>query len=161
MRRDDGARDRLKSGVLDASVTSAFERDKTTSTTNLAFFHERLKSDAVYSLQNGISLGLIVMHLPEANGGAVAEELFRVAVTLIREYDLIYVGRSGIAILLPETEEKGIGVFLKRFRENWQRTPGPTIESHCFDRREPALTIADQLLESLESTPAPGQAGRA
>ncbi len=149
LRRYDASRDRLGAGPLDASVTTALERDKTTSTTNLVYFYDRVRQEISYSTENALSFALVALRLPDSP--TLRQELFELASSMIREYDLIYVGKSGIAILVAETDEKGANVFLARFSQRWNRTPAPAIEHRCFDRREDFLETAKRLVGRIEA----------
>jgi len=153
LRRYDSSKDRLASGTLDASVTSAFQRDKTTLTTNLTCFYDRLRQEIVHSTENALSFALLVLRQPD--GSALPQEIGDLVRPLVREYDLIFASERRIGVLLAETDEKGVQVFLNRFQQRWNRTPTPTVEYRCFDRRVNFLEVAKQLLEGVEP---PGQA---
>ncbi len=148
LRRYDSSRDRFVAGPLDASVTTALERDKTTSTTNLAYFYDRVRQEISYSKENALSFALVVLRVVE--GPALRQGLFELVGSLIREYDLVYVGKSGVAILLAETDEKVVNIFVTRFNQRWNRTPAPAIEHRCFDRREDFLETAKRLVGRIE-----------
>ncbi len=148
LRRYDSSRDRFAAGALEASVTTQLERDKTTSTTNLAYFYDRVRQEITYSTENALSFVLVVLHLPD--GAASRQGLFELVGSLIREYDLVYVGKRGVAILLAEMDERAVKVFLDRVKQGWNRTPVPTVEHASFDRHEDFLQTAKRLVGGIE-----------
>lgn len=162
LRRYDGATDRFAMGSLETGVSVAMERDKTTATTNLAYFYDRVQKEASYTTDNALSFALVVMR--QAEEVPPDPGLVTLAGSLIREYDIVYSGNRFVAILLAETDEKGVNVFLRRFAEQWKKTPAPAVRFKCFDRRADSFQAAKALIEAaaagIMSTKAGGQAGR-
>jgi len=145
LHRYDASKDRLRSKRLDTTVSVAPERDKTTTTTNLAYFYDRLRQEIGYSTEHALSFVLIVFRLPE--GSSLIKELGELVASLIREYDLVYFGERAIAVLLAEAHQKGLDAFLERFHQRWKRSPLPMIEHRCFDRGKDFLETARHVLE--------------
>lgn len=146
LRRYDASKDRFAGAALDVGVTTALERDKTTSTTNLSYFYDRVRQEIAYSTENGLSFALLVLRL--ADQAPLQQELSALASSLIREYDLVYTGGARVAVLMGETDEKGINVFMNRFGQRWNRTPAPTAVHRCFDRSPDFFQTVKQLVET-------------
>lgn len=153
LRRYDSSRDRFAAGPLSSSVTTALERDRTTSTTNLAYFYDRIRREITYSTENDLSFSLVVLHFPDSS--PLHQELASLVGSLIREYDLIYVGDRRVAVLLSEADAKGLNVYLNRLRQRWTRTPAPTAEHLCFDGKANFLQAAKQLVEGVKRAESP------
>lgn len=145
LRRYDASRDRVLTAALDTTVTTALERDKTTSTTNLSYFYDRVRQEVIYAKDNGLSFALVVLRLPD--NSPLNQELATMVSSLIREYDLVCINPQRIVALLAETDEKGVNVFLSRLAQRWNRSPAPQIQHLSFDRREDFLQAAKQLVE--------------
>jgi len=156
--RYDSSRSRTEAGGLDVTVTSGAERDPTTSTTNLAYFLDRVRWEVTNSTENGTSFAVLALRVPEAP--ALHKELCDLAATLIREYDLVYVDTKIIGVLVAESDEKGVKAYLNRLQQRWNRTPVPAAEYQCFTRGTDFLPIAKQLVEGSERAEA-GVAERA
>jgi DNA-binding response OmpR family regulator/KaiC/GvpD/RAD55 family RecA-like ATPase len=150
LRRYDGPRVRQLTDGLDSSVTTGPARDPTTSTTNLAYFYDRVRWEVANSTENGISFAVLSLRLPEAP--AYNREICDLAATLIRDYDLVFVNDKSIGVLLAEADEKGVTAFLTRFQQRWNRTPTPTIEHACFTPGTDFLAIAKRIIEGAEQT---------
>lgn len=149
LRRYEGLRDRFVSAPVEASVTTATARDTTTTTTNLAYFYDRVQQEINYASENG--LRFVVLHMQVPDGGPAHQELCAVAGTLIREYDLMYTDNKRVAVLLGETDENGVKAFLNRLRERWNKPTPPSVGYKCFDRDENFLQTAKELLEATRA----------
>lgn len=149
LRRYDGSKTRGNGG-LDVSVTTGPERDTTTSTTNLAYFYDRVRWEITNSIENGTSFAVLSLRSPEV--AADHRELCDVAATLIREYDLVLVNEKSVGVLLAESDQKGVTAFLNRLHQRWNRTPAPAIEYQCFARGTDFLPIAKRIVEGSEQT---------
>ena len=157
LRRYEGQRDRFVAGPLESTVSSAIERDKTTSTNNLAYFYDRVRQEVNYANENALSFAVLVVRM--ADGGGTPQEVAGLAGALIREYDLVFTDKSGVAVLLAETEEKGVSAFLNRFKEKWTRTPAPQVEFKLYNRQEDFLQTARGLLEGVRGAKQPPTTG--
>jgi DNA-binding response OmpR family regulator len=152
------ATDRFVSNDRAAAVGQTPERSRVTATNDLATFYERVQAEATYASENAISFALLVLRqpddVPDAGLTALAE-------SLIREYDLVYRGQHFVAILLAETDEKGVNVFLRRFAERWTRTPSPTVQFRCYDRNADSYLAAKALIDAAASGSRAGEPRRA
>lgn len=160
--RYDSSKSRSEAGGLDVTVTTGAERDPTTSTTNLAYFLDRVRWEIAHSTENGTSFAVLALRVP--GEPALHKDLCDLAATLIREYDLVYVDTKSIGVLVAESDEKGLKAFLNRLQQRWNRTPEPTAEYQCFTRGTDFLPIAKQLVEGPEradAAVAEGAFGRA
>ncbi|HET7746870.1 MAG TPA: ATPase domain-containing protein [Vicinamibacteria bacterium] len=139
LRRYDSAAFRQGAG-LDPSVVVGLERDKTTSTTNLSYFYDRVSTEAQYATENGLTFAVVVLSIPEE--AQPDPGLAALAGSLIREYDLFFYGPRIVAVLLAETDEAGARVFLRRFAESWKGDATPSVHVRTFDRHsEPGAAI--------------------
>ena len=150
LRRFDSTRDRFATTAIDSSITAAPDRDSSTKTSNLVYFFERLRQEIVYSTDHGLSLSIIVMHVPP--GSNEWQELRDAAGAVMREYDLLYSDKDRVAVLLAESDEKGVNAYLKRFDEKWKRTPGPKTSYRCFNRQPDFLQSARGLMDQTTGT---------
>lgn len=150
LRRYDGARDRFATAAIDSSITAAPDRDASTKTSNLVYFFERIRQEIVYSTDHGLSLAVIVMHIPPES--ADWQELRDAAGSVMREYDLLYNDKDRVAILLAESDEKGVNAYLRRFEEKWKRTPAPKTSYRCFNRQPDFLQSARALMDQATGT---------
>jgi DNA-binding response OmpR family regulator/KaiC/GvpD/RAD55 family RecA-like ATPase len=157
LRRYDSSRDRFSTVPLDASVTVPLERDKTTRTTNLTYFFERIRREITHSTENGLSFAVVILRTRE--GPVIHKELCSLAETLVREYDLVCVGESYVAVLLAETNGDGPQVFVNRLQQRWTHTSTPIVDYRCFDRHQNFLEVAKQFLDG-ESHPGQPVRGR-
>ncbi len=148
LQRYDRSKDRLTAPTLDTTVTTSLERDKTTSTTNLSYFWERVSYEITYSKDNNLSFALVVLRLPDSS--PVDPEFANLVGSLIREYDIVCIQQYRIAALLAETDEKGMQVFLNRLAQRWKRTPVPMVQHLTFNRRDDFLQTVKQLLEDAK-----------
>ncbi len=137
---------------LDVQVTKAAGRDPTTSTTNLAYFLDRVRWEVTYSTENGTSFAVLALRVPETP--ALHKELCDLVTTLVREYDLVYADATSIGVLVAESDERGVKAILNRLHQHWNRTPEPTAEYQCFTRDTDFLPIAKQLVEGPGPTEA-------
>lgn len=142
--RYDRSRDRLGGHALDSTVTTAFERDKATTTTNLSYFWDRIRQEMTYSKDNALSFVLVVLRLPDS--APVDQEFASLVGSLIREYDIICIQELRIAALLAETDEKGVQVFLNRLAQRWKGTPVPLVQHLAYSRRDDFVETVRQLL---------------
>jgi DNA-binding response OmpR family regulator/archaellum biogenesis ATPase FlaH len=145
LRRYEGVRDRYLAAPIDSSVNAGLERDTTTTTTNLAYFFDRVRQEVVYSTDNALSFVVLAMSLQP--GSTDQNEMREVASKIIREYDLLYSDKERIAVLLAESDEKGASSYLRRFEEKWQHTPEPTVAFRCFARQPDFLQLARSLMD--------------
>jgi DNA-binding response OmpR family regulator len=152
MRRYEGVRDRYLAAPIDSSVTVGLERDETTKTTNLAYFFDRVRQEVVYSTDNALAFAVCVMALPP--GSAASGDMREIAGKLIREYDLLYSDKDRVAVLLAESDEKGVTAYLRRFEEKWQRMPEPSVSYRCFARQPDYLQSVRGLMDVATGTKA-------
>jgi DNA-binding response OmpR family regulator len=145
LHRYDGTKIRMETAGLDPSVTTEIERDQTTTTTNEAYFYDRVRTEVAHSLENGLSLVVLALRLAKDSPGY--KELCDLGASLMREYDLLFTNDHGIFVLLAETEEKGVKAYLNRMEQRWNRTPAPQAEYKVFDRNVDFMPVAKQLVE--------------
>lgn len=108
--RYNGKRDRLV-GPRAAGAGAAAERDGVTSTRDLEYFVARVEREAESARELGLAFSVVaVTPRPGGDMRALGE---RVA-SLVREYDLVCLGQDVALVLLAETDESGLGVFLER-----------------------------------------------
>jgi DNA-binding response OmpR family regulator len=151
LRRYEGVRDRYLTAPIDSTVSAGLERDKTTTTTNMAYFFDRVRQETVYSTDNALTFAVMVMRMP-ASDAALSHDLHEAAAALIREYDLLYSDKDRIALLLAETDDKGVKAYLRRFQEKWQRTPEPSVSYECFAKQPEFIHSVRSLLDLTTGT---------
>lgn len=142
--------------TLGASFEVAAEatphRDATVSTEDPAYFQQRVEDEARICRAHGLKAGVAVLRLtPGLASGIPGQQLRDLALSLIREYDLVLLGRHHVAALLAETDEVGIRAFLRRFAEGWNRTPAPIVHFHTLDGQEASLQAALQVVQSASA----------
>jgi DNA-binding response OmpR family regulator/KaiC/GvpD/RAD55 family RecA-like ATPase len=150
LRLYDASKSRVEAPGLDVSITTGPERDLTTSTTNLAYFYDRVRWEMTNSEENGTPFAVLALRSPDDLPLPI--ELSSLAATLIREYDLMYVDERSVDFLLAETEEKGVTALLNRLGQSWNGTPAPIADYRCFTRGTDFLPLARQLVEGSERT---------
>ncbi len=150
LRRYEGVRDRYLTAPIDSAVSTAMERDRTTNTTNLAYFFERVRQEIAYSTENGLSFAVLVIHAPPE--ASRAQDMRDVAARLIREYDLLYSDKDRVAVLLAEADETGVKAYLSRFSTQWPQLPAPKVASRCFARQPDFLQSARSLMDLATGT---------
>lgn len=139
-------------GSIDVAADSTPQRDTTVSTEDPAYFHQRIEAEASICQAHSLKAGVAVLSLsPGMASGVPGKQLRDLALSLIREYDVVLLGRHHVAVLLAETDEIGIRAFLRRFAEGWNRTPAPIVHFHTLDGRGTSLQAAQQIVRSASS----------
>ncbi len=128
------------------------QRDTTVSTEDPAYFQQRVEGESAICKAHGLKAGVAVLRLTPGMASEVpGQQLRDLALSLIREYDLVQLGRHHVSVLLAETDDIGIRAFLRRFAEGWNRTPAPVVHFHTLDGEETSLAAA---LESVRTASA-------
>lgn len=145
LRRQDRSRNGAEAGGLEAAVNTGSARDTTTSTTNVAYFYDRVRWEIQNSTECGTSFAVLSASVSQAP--ALHHELCDLAGTLIREYDLVLVNAQNVGVLLAETDEKGVAAFCDRLQKRWNKTPAPSIVYECFAREGDFLPFVKRIIE--------------
>ena len=144
---------RTLGAAMDSGSAATPERDTTVSTEDAAYFRQRLEAEAAICRAHGLKAGVATLRLsPGMATGVPAQQLRELALSLIREYDVVLLGRHFVAVLLAETDETGIRAFLRRFAEGWNRTPAPIVHFQTMDGQEGSLQAAQQIVRGSEET---------
>jgi len=88
---------------------------------------------------------------PGMASGVPAQALRELALSLIREYDIVLLGRHHVSALLAETDETGIRAFLRRFAEGWNRTPAPIVHFQTMDGQDAPLAAALEIVRGASA----------
>jgi hypothetical protein len=125
----------------------------------LTYFCDRVREEIEFADEHSLSFAVVTMTLPEES--SKQKELFAVAQSQAREYDLVYIGTSGLAVLLSETDLRGVNAFFGRFHNQWKHAPGPVTESLCYDRSADFADRVRSLVETQVPSPEPHPEGEA
>ena len=137
---------------FEVAAEASPQRDTTVSTEDPAYFQQRVEAEATICGAHGLKAGVAVLRLaPGMASGIPGQQLRDLALSLIREYDLVQLGRHHVAVLLAETDEVGIRAFLRRFAEGWNRTPAPIVHFHTLDGQDASLQAALQVVQSASA----------
>jgi len=132
---------------IDLGADATPKRDATTSTEDPAYFQQRVEHEGAICRAHGLKAGVAVLRLtPGLASGVPSQQLRELALSLIREYDLVLLGRHHVSVLLAETDETGIRAFLRRFAEGWNRTPAPIVHFQTMDGQEAPLAAALEIV---------------
>lgn len=146
--------------LLRRTLGSSFEvapdstphRDATVSTEDPAYFQQRVEAESGICRAHGLKAAVAVLRLsPGMASGVPGQQLRDLALSLIREYDLVQLGRHHVSVLLAETDDTGIRAFLRRFAEGWNRTPAPIVHFHTLDGQDEALSAALEIARSASA----------
>jgi len=134
-------------GALDLVTDATPKRDATISTEDPNYFEQRVEAEAVICRAHGLKAGVAVLRLtPSMTSGVPGQALRDLALSLIREYDIVLLGRHHVSVLLAETDETGIRAFLRRFAEGWNRTPAPIVHFQTMDGQDAAKAAALEIV---------------
>jgi DNA-binding response OmpR family regulator/KaiC/GvpD/RAD55 family RecA-like ATPase len=138
---------RTMGGAVDLVADTAPVRDATVSTEDPAYFQQRIEAEALICRAHGLKAGVAVLRLtPGMASGIPGQALRDLALSLIREYDIVLLGRHHVSVLLAETDETGIRAFLRRFAEGWNRTPAPIVHFQTMDGQDAAKAAALEIV---------------
>ena len=128
------------------------QRDTTVSTEDPIYFQQRVEGESAICKAHGLKAGVAVLRLtPGMASGVPGQQLRDLALSLIREYDLVQLGRHHVSVLLAETDDTGIRAFLRRFAEGWNRTPAPIVHFHTLDGQDTSLGAALEIVRSASA----------
>jgi DNA-binding response OmpR family regulator len=137
---------------VDMAADATPKRDATISTEDPVYFQQRVEAEAAICRAHGLKAGVAVLRLtPGAASGVPSQALRDLALSLIREYDIVLLGRHHVSVLLAETDETGIRAFLRRFAEGWNRTPAPIVHFQTMDGQEAPLAAALEIVRGASA----------
>jgi DNA-binding response OmpR family regulator len=123
--RYDGKRDRLV-GPRPPGAPAVAERDGVTSTRDLEYFVARVEREVASARELGLPFSVVAVK-PPPNGDM--RDLGERVERLVREYDLVCLGHEVALVLLAETDDGGLRVFLERLARS-----GAHGEAHADHR---------------------------
>lgn len=143
---------RTLGGSIDLLADATPKRDATVSTEDPAYFQQRVEQEAAICRAHGLKAGVAVLRLtPGMASGVPGQQLRDLALSLIREYDVVLLGRHHVSVLLAETDETGIRAFLRRFAEGWNRTPAPIVHFQTMDGQDAPLAAALEIVRGASA----------
>ena len=143
---------RTLGGSIDLMADATPKRDATVSTEDPAYFQQRVEAESVICRAHGLKAGVAVLRLtPGMSSGVPGQQLRDLALSLIREYDVVLLGRHHVSVLLAETDETGIRAFLRRFAEGWNRTPAPIVHFQTMDGQDVPLAAALEIVRGASA----------
>ncbi len=143
---------RTLGGSIDLVADATPKRDATVSTEDPAYFQQRVEAESAICRAHGLKAGVAVLRLtPGMSSGVPGQQLRDLALSLIREYDIVLLGRHHVSVLLAETDETGIRAFLRRFAEGWNRTPAPIVHFQTMDGQDAPLAAALEIVRGASA----------
>ena len=143
---------RTLGGSIDLVADTTPKRDATVSTEEPAYFQQRVEAESAICRAHGLKAGVAVLRLtPGMASGVPGQQLRDLALSLIREYDIVLLGRHHVSVLLAETDETGIRAFLRRFAEGWNRTPAPIVHFQTMDGQDAPLAAALEIVRGASA----------
>ena len=143
---------RTLGGSIDLMADATPKRDATVSTEDPAYFRQRVEAESAICRAHGLKAGVAALRLtPGMTSGVPGQQLRDLALSLIREYDVVLLGRHHVSVLLAETDETGIRAFLRRFAEGWNRTPAPIVHFQTMDGQDASLAAALEIVGTAAS----------